>query len=598
MVTDERSEQESLLRGQQQQQSMLRPKHIRPKIQRKSPKGNKTKQDDKHAVRSQVAEIEETRKRMESWMGVGSKSGNESKNDQKIADRDADAEAMDLDRNNKGPGSHKNTKSKHGQPKDPVSILKTPKYSKKSQAPRVEAKSSALASTMSIGIGESATVISDVTPSVQIMTKNQPQKVSIEPENDCSTSGDMNLSKPVICKDIVVERDPTKAAKKMKSFRQIGRSKDQSNSNDQLLSSATANNYSSIEGYVPAGRGMETPMKMNRDVKIRVDDNTTESKMHTKGLSSSNDDDDDPLVIDSLEGLMRAAGKNLPENPEKITKDTKMVEANISFSVMTQDQYENNLPIMKEEQEEERKRQLQVFMGKHDIFGDCDDNESIEGAVDDDGIEDDDGDDDDAVMELLLGSDINSDDEDDDTSTGLQSKDRAFILLWNALTDWMTHDTVLWVKALRDNHEKERFSNNNNDGIASAKLGCNNDSKNIDTEWSPMVDRSDIGASRCAGVLAMIRLYLGQCMEELNHPLESRRKAEKRLNDIMRTFDYSRDNPKLTADHWKAMTCILLDAVLIESRDTLVSIPQSVAKIGMSMEEFEYLSRKSVLIFE
>jgi len=292
---------------------------------------------------------------------------------------------------------------------------------------------------------------------------------------------------------------------------------------------------------------------------------------------------------------MRAAGEKMPENPNKISNDTKVVEADISFNVMTQDHYENKLPAMKKEHEEDRKRQMEIFMGKHDIFGDGDEN--IEGAVDGDDTDNDD--DDDAVMELLLGSDIHNDDENGDASAHRQPEVRAFTLIWEALTSWMTHDTVLWVKALRNGHLKNQ--NDKKNVNASENPDNNNNLTSIDTEWSTMVDRSDIGASRCAGVLAMIRLYLRNCMEELNHPLESRRKAEKRLNDIMRTFDYSRENPKLSAAQWKGMACVLLDAVLIETREadsSLILVPPSVAKIGMSKEEFEYLSRKAVLIFE
>ena len=275
---------------------------------------------------------------------------------------------------------------------------------------------------------------------------------------------------------------------------------------------------------------------------------------------------------------MRAAGQPMPANPNKITKDTQMVEANISFSVMTQDQFETKLPNLKEEQELERQEHLQKFLGKHDIFGeDDDDDETLEGALNENSDSDDE--DDDAIMELLLGSDLDNSDREEEQPMQV----KAFSLLWDALTNWMTHETVAWMTNLRDTHNDD--SNTQTDQA-------------VDREWTPMVDQSDIGASRCAGVLAMLRLYIPQCMDELHHPLESRRKAEKRLNDLMRTFDYSRENPKLSASHWKVMACVLLDAVLIETRQSSSAAPPSVAKLGMSQAEFEYLSRKAVLIFE
>jgi len=605
MTNDKPQQQES---QPQEKRSEPQSQHIRPRIQRKSPKITKKKQDNNdNGIAATVVEIEETRKRMESWVGLGSKNKNETSSFQKTREKEGSANDFSVNNKKNVVVSHENQKPKQQQQNQPVSILKSPKYSSTSKPVTVEA-SSALASATSIRFGGSATVRADVAPSKDLLATTQQQQQQntriannyIDGMNDGKKYSNIKKNNSsFICKDIVVERDPRIAATKRKSFRQTNKNKDQ-NDTIQRPSSTGAAHHASIEGYVPTGSGMKAPMELYRSVKKGGDDNVSENTMNRKAPSGENDED--PLVIDSLEGLMRAAGESLPETPDKITDDTKMVEADISFSVMTQDQYENKLPAMKEENEEERKRQLEVFMGKSDIFEDDDDNESIEGALDSDVIDnnDDDDDDDDAVMELLLGSDIDIDDETDSNSTARQPKVRAFTLLWDALTNWMTHDTVAWVKTLRDSHHKENSNGNSNNVNASAMLDNNDNSKIMDTEWSPMVDRSDIGASRCAGVLAMIRLYIGKCMEELNHPLESRRKAVKRLTDIMRTFDYSRENPKLSAGHWRAMACVLLDVVLIETREAdsaLLRVPPSVAKIGMSKEEFEYLSRKAVLIF-
>jgi hypothetical protein len=623
MTEDESQQHESQPR--EQQRGSQSQQHIRPRIQRKSPKkqdisnsisnsnsnsiSNSNSNNDK-GVAATVAEVEveETRIRMESWMGVGSNSKKSTSNNQKDKEKEGSANEKSINNNknnvvvsNQKPKPTVKPKQRQQQKNKPVSILKSPKYSgTTSQVVAVEA-SSALASTTRISVGGSVPVV-----------RAAPSKD--QPPNKLGTIK-KKKSNP-ICQDFVVERDPSMAATKRKTFRQSNKKNKDQNDNDvvnqhQQPSSTSAAHYASIEGYVPASSsGMEASMKLlpNRGVK-KVENNDQASS--SSNSENENENDEDPLVIDSLEELMLAAGEKMPDNPSKITKDTKMVEANISFSVMTQDQYDTKLPAMKEEDEEERKRQVDVFMGRRDIFGD--DDENIEGAVEGDGIgvgigndngdDDDDDDDADAIMELLLGSDIDADDENDNSSAGRQPEVRAFTLLWDALTTWMTHDTVVWVKALRDSHQKHKEStigNTNNinatASITKAMLGNNNNS-----EWSPMVDRSDIGASRCAGVLAMIRLYIGQCMEELNHPLESRRNAEKRLNDIMRTFDYSRENPKLTAGHWKAMACILLDTVLIETREAdsaLIQVPSFVANIGMSKEEFEYLSRKAVLTFE
>lgn len=588
MVNDEQQKQKY---PPQRQQSESQSQHIRPKIQRKSPKTTKKIEDNNVIIAETVVEIEETRKRLESWMGLGSKNKNITSNDRKTRGREGRADKIIINKKNNEVASNQKQEPNQRKQNLPVSILKSPKYSSKSQVVTVETPSEFASTTSYVG----SVPVSAPSKDRLSSGKQHQQRDSkvVRNQNGAMNAGvnSSNIKKSkssFICKDIVVERNPTIAAKKRKSFRQTNKSIGKNNTNQYPFSSDAAHHLS-IEGYLPASSGMEAPVKLNRGANVGGTDYVSENTVNVKASNSENNED--PLVIESLEGLMQAAGEILPDNPNKITDDTKLVEANISFSVMTQDHYEEKLPVMKEELEEERIRQLEVFTGKSDIFGD--DDESIEGAVDGDIIEnDDDDDDDDAVMELLMGSDIDIDDENDNTSTGRQSKVRAFTLLWDALTNWMTHDTVLWVKTLRDSHHN---------GNASTMLDSNNNSKTMDVEWSPMIDRSDIGASRCAGVLAMLRLYLGRCMEELNHPLESRRKAEKRLNDIMRTFDYSLENPKLTADHWKAMACILLDMVLIETREAetaLIQIPPSVAKIGMSKEEFEYLSRKALLIFE
>jgi hypothetical protein len=149
----------------------------------------------------------------------------------------------------------------------------------------------------------------------------------------------------------------------------------------------------------------------------------------------------------------------------------------------------------------------------------------------------------------------------------------------------MTPETVKWIKSLH----------------YAVSQDASGSSTTIDMDWTPMVDRSDIGASRCAGVMAMLRLYLAGCMEELNHPADARRRAEKRLTDILRTFDYSRENPRLPVGHWKAMTCVLLDMVMIETRESVLTvnkIPLSVESVGITLEEYQYLTRKTVTTFD
>ncbi|KAL3920759.1 MAG: hypothetical protein SGILL_003091 [Bacillariaceae sp.] len=290
------------------------------------------------------------------------------------------------------------------------------------------------------------------------------------------------------------------------------------------------------------------------------------------GQTNGIKDEEEPLYINSLSELMEAAGETLPDPSAPITSDTKMVEADIEFSVMTKEDYESKLSTLKREQEADREEQMKMFMGKIDIFGDGNNDED---GDDDMNCENDD----DAMMELLMQGNDNVEDGihyEDEDDHGPDRTPRAFRLLWDALSGWMTPETVAWVKALSDS-------------------GGNGVDEN---EWTPMVDRSDIGASRCAGVMAMLKLYLSGCMEELSYPPAERRRAEKRLTDILRTFDYSRENPKLHVSHWKGMTCILLDMVMHDTRLAPTNqVPSSVADLDMSLEEYDYLTKKTIATF-
>jgi hypothetical protein len=80
--------------------------------------------------------------------------------------------------------------------------------------------------------------------------------------------------------------------------------------------------------------------------------------------------------------------------------------------------------------------------------------------------------------------------------------------------------------------------------------------------------------------------------------LDERRKAEKRLTDLLRTFDYSRENPKLHVSHWKAMTCVLLEMVMkVTNENHVHQVPPSVADLDMSLEEYQYLTQKTITTF-
>jgi hypothetical protein len=339
-----------------------------------------------------------------------------------------------------------------------------------------------------------------------------------------------------------------------------------------------------------------------------------------------NDDDNEPLILNSLAELFAAAQDQTsfvpPANPHKIDENTRLVEADISFRVLSQKDYIEQKPILETQAETEYLQNLQRFLGRTDVFVDPDseddgnsENNSRAGNVRNEDDDDENDDDDEALMEILMtaanpGDDEDLMDEESDNHVDYSPEDdnlpdrepRSFILLWKAITEWMTPQSVQWLMSL---HRNTRPSNQNHSG-ANINIADYDSSTNVDadTSWSPIVDQSDIGASRCAGVMAMLRLYLNGCMDELHRPIEMRRKAEKRLAGLLRTFDYTRPNPHLHVDQWKALTCVLLEMVLVddEEEDTLkqnriAGVPRSVAVVGIGSDEFRYLSRSSLATF-
>jgi hypothetical protein len=483
-------------------------KQIRPKVR-------KTTANVAVGSTSTDVAVEETRQRMESWMGLGS--------DDEVKEPPA---AMSVERQSKPMTAASTPKAtepeqlgvvKESAPPKPTaaaaaSILKTPKYSNKP------------------------------TPVMATVSANEPEVR----QHVASKSN----TKDFICKNVVVERDPTKPMLK-RSFRKKTRQ---------------PNQHSAVEGYVPNVAVAEASSKSpETTTTVHFDD--TAKKQKEEG------EEDSPLILSSVEEMFQAAGHKLPDDPTKITPDTQLVEADIAFSVMTQNQYDGKLGELKREQEDELQAQLKMFMGKANAFQDQD------GASNGDKDDDEDEDDEDDFMEMLMEQDVDDDAFDynyGDDGEIAELEIRAFRNFWDALSDWITPEAVDWMARLERPGGGEKLQNNN--------------------EWTPQVDRSDVGASRCAGLMAMIKLYLPRSLDELQHPKDIRRTAEKRLGDFLRTFTYAHEAPKLQTKLWKAMTCIFLDMVLIETRQP-DKLPPSVQAVGMTLDEYRYLTQSAVPTF-
>jgi hypothetical protein len=215
-----------------------------------------------------------------------------------------------------------------------------------------------------------------------------------------------------------------------------------------------------------------------------------------------------------------------------------------------------------------------MFMGNDNIFGEDDNSQA--GSDDDSEAEEE-------FLNFMMEQEMYGEEmgfHEEDKVVVEEAPLRSFSLIWSAFLEWLTFESVEWMARLEgtaENGDKPPLYSN---------------------DWTPHVDRSDIGASRCAGLMAMIKMYLPSCMVALNHPEDMQRTAEHRIGDLLRTFDYSSEAPKLPTKMWKAITCILLDMVMLETRPkSIESVPPTVEAVGITIDEYKYLTRSAVQTF-
>ena len=520
-------------------------KQIRPKIRNRTPKPSASTATTSTTL-IDGGDVEDARKRMESWMGLKESVGESS-------EKAAAEGVVGLTTKKSGSDVSNRIDSENGSSEKPVSksILKTPKYTKQH-------------------LKEA---------SGQGRDHNVEEKTTKQEVPEVST---VLVESGFVCKNFVVERDPKKPMRKRKV---------------KPRQQHDESSHSIVEGYVPRiasgssqSNSLEIVAPASQGSNSQHIANADPGTAHTSGLDAQasvtpTDDpktkleNEIPLILNSLEELFEAAGDlnmSPPEDRNKITDDTKLLEADIAFSVMTQEQYDGKLAELREQHEEERQAQLRVFMGSEDVFIKESEDEGEGGEESDDEDED--------MMEILMcGNEMSEEDyyhdrpsvdEDDEVR-----QPRVFRLLWDTLAEWFTPEAAQYLSHL----------------LVSTSGGTYAPS----AQWkSPAIQRSDIEASRCAGLMAMVKLYLPNILEELGFPQELRRTADVRLGELLRAFNYVLEAPKLPVKLWKAMTCILLEIVLVEAqKGEVLTIPPSAAVVGMTLDEYRYLSRSAVKNF-
>jgi hypothetical protein len=241
--------------------------------------------------------------------------------------------------------------------------------------------------------------------------------------------------------------------------------------------------------------------------------------------------------------------------------------------------------------------------------------------------DDDDDDDDD------FDKDIDDDDDDDPVFGTIHHDDddlwsqnseehqepRSFLVLWKALADWVTPEAVKW---FRQFHEATSSSSSSSSSLSSSPKGELETSVSVSaaaaaaantTILIPNLERTDVEDSRCLGLSAILHMHLSHYhylpapsgVNNLHHSenpvVDQLVLIQRRLADFIRLFSFRNPTPRLSTKLWRAMTCILIDMVRRQDTHEISSrndIPSSAMAVGLTKEEYIYLTKKCFLSFD
>jgi len=219
---------------------------------------------------------------------------------------------------------------------------------------------------------------------------------------------------------------------------------------------------------------------------------------------------------------------------------------------------------------------------------------------------------------------------------------RSFLVLWEALTRWATPSTIDLIRQYNSDGK------NDTESVASSSILSNEETiHEIDGRNSV-----DIGASRRAGIMSMLKMNTKRSLSELKrmHKEQSpqyqqysqindivpvnatlsraraptkrvgisaptkpahqciqmdQRTVEQHLADLVKTFDLSTQAANFNMKIWKGMTTILIVIVspsisIATTGDagtslTTEQLPASIRTLGMTVDEFRYLTQSALL---
>ena len=170
---------------------------------------------------------------------------------------------------------------------------------------------------------------------------------------------------------------------------------------------------------------------------------------------------------------------------------------------------------------------------------------------------------------------------------------RSFRVLWELLARWATPSTVDLVLSYR----------------GQCKIPSRVDQRKHDAEGeesataSPARNDVDIGASRRAGIMSMLKMNVPRSLSELRRArtanardgveIIDRKNVEQRLADLVRTFDPAVPAANLSTKMWKGLTTILIVIAFPSEEpatDDGIKLPPSILPLDITAAEYRYLT--------
>ena len=254
-----------------------------------------------------------------------------------------------------------------------------------------------------------------------------------------------------------------------------------------------------------------------------------------------------------------------------------------------------------------------------DDLDDDDDDDGGDDDVDDHDDEDDDEDgggdqdsggslsDEEILRELGFSEDIFAEEDNGNEASSPPNASegglRSFRILWDLLARWATPSTVDLVLDYQRGgrgHPAARHDRGPGGGGGSASDAA-----------SPSRNDVDVGASRRAGIMSMLRMHVPRSLAELGRArgvstyaredgagagvvVVDRKSADQRLADLVRTFDPAVPAANLNTKMWRGLTTILIAIAFPvdgSAADDRIAIPPSVLPLDMTVAEYRYLTR-------